>query len=175
MKYALNLIALLFLTASLHAQEDLPAEDSRYITAEIKAMMMAFNEGNADLVIKKTHPAIWKLSKVGQENFEKALKQGAKQIMEMGIKIDKLKVEQPTTFYKAGKESVCFVPMSSVMQMKDQKIASSSFMIAAKGEQGEWKYLDGTFVRTNPDQLWTFFPELPKDVQLPETKMELLP
>ena len=64
--------------------------------------------------------------------------------------------------------------MSSIMHIKDQKVASSSFMIAAKDEKGKWKYLDGSFAKTNPDQLWEFFPELPKDVELPETKIELL-
>ncbi|MGB2401995.1 MAG: hypothetical protein ACPIA7_01145 [Akkermansiaceae bacterium] len=173
MKQALKIIALLFFTTSLHAQQALPADESRVITAEVKAMMLGFNEGNAELIIKKTHPAIWKLAG-GQEKFESSIAQAVKQMMDTGIKIDSLKVEQPSTFYKAGKESICFVPMSSIMHMKDQKIASTSFMIAVKGEQGEWKYLDGTFVRTNPDQLWTFFPELPKEVELPETKLELL-
>ena len=174
MKQALKLIALLFFTTSLHAQEDLSTEESKAITAEVGAMMTAFNNGNAELLIKNTHPAVYQLVG-GKEAFEQSAMEGVKQIMEMGIKIGELKVEQPSQFYKAGDEIVCFVPMSSVMTIKDQKIASTSFMIAAKGETGEWKYLDGTFVNTNPDQLWAFFPELPKDIKLPEVKIEPLP
>ena len=174
MKQALKLLALLFFTTSLNAQEDLPASESKAVVTEVQEMMTAFNDGNSELLIKNTHPVIHNLVG-GQENFEKTTAQGVKQIMEMGIKIGELKVEQPSQFYKAGDEIVCFVPMSSVMTIKDQKIASTSFMIAAKGETGEWKYLDGTFVNTNPDQLWAFFPELPKDIKLPEVKIEPLP
>ena len=174
MKHLLTLIALLFFTTSLHAQEDLPASESKAVVTEVQEMMAAFNQGNTDLLIKKTHPAVYQLVG-GKEAFEQSAMEGVKQIMEMGIKIGELKVEQPSQCYKAGDEIVCFVPMSSVMTIKDQKIASTSFMIAAKNKEGEWKYLDGTFVNTNPDQLWAFFPELPKDIKLPEVKIEPLP
>ena len=173
MKQALKLIALLFFTTSLHAQEELSNEESKAVTAEVEAMMRAFNNGNAELLIKNTHPVIWKLVG-GQEKFEDTVLKAVKQIMDMGVEIELQKVEQPSKVYKVGKESVCFVPMSSIMHIKDQKVASSSFMIAAKDEKGKWKYLDGSFAKTNPDQLWEFFPELPKDVELPETKIELL-
>ena len=174
MKHATTLLALLFFTTSLHAQEDLAASESKAVAAEIKAMMQAFNNGNSELLIKKTHPVIHNLVG-GQENFEKTTAQGVKQIMEMGIKIGELKVGQPSQCYKAGDEIVCFVPMSSVMTIKEQKIASTTFMIAAKNKEGEWLYLDGSFAGQTPDQLWTFFPELPKDIKLPEVKVEPLP
>ena len=49
------------------------------------------------------------------------------------------------------------------MTVGEQKIASVSYMVAAKKEGGDWKYLDGAGFRKNKDQLWTFFPDLPKD------------
>ena len=155
-------------------EEEFPESERKAIVAEIQAMMMTYNEGSVDLILKKTHPAIHNLVG-GQENFEKTTAEGAKQMLDMGIKISSIKIDQPSQFYKAGDEIVCFVPMSSVMTIKDQKIASTSFMIAAKNKKGEWKYLDGTFAGHTPDQLWAFFPELPKDIKLPEVRVEPLP
>ena len=70
MKQALTLIALLFFTTSLHAQEDLStSKKARPITADGRqAMMTAFNNGNAELLIKNTHPAVYQLVG-GKESF----------------------------------------------------------------------------------------------------------
>jgi len=166
-----------------NATDQAPASDSKAaeeaeakaIVAEVEKMMAAFNQGNAELLVKKTHPALYKLIPGDKEDVKKTMLDGAKQIMDLGIKIDSFKAEEPDKLYKAGKESVCFVPMSSVMTMQGQKIASSSFMIAAKGEAGEWMYLDGSMAGANPEILYTLFPDLPKDIKLPEMKMEPLP
>ena len=68
-------------------------------------------------------------------------------------------------------EKICFLPKKTVMEVNGQKIQSNSFMIAAKKEGKEWNYLDGAGLRKNPDMLWLFFPELPKDIKLPENTM----
>ena len=172
MKKPLTLLSLLILTSSLHSQDDIAENEAKAIAAEVNAMVGSFNKGDVKALLEKTHPAIYKLAG-DQETFEQTLTQGAKQIMELGIKIDSLKVSEPTTLYKSGKDSVCFVPMSSVMHMGDQKIASTSFMIASKAEAGEWKYLDGSALKANPEMLWTFFPDLPKDIKLPPHTVQL--
>ena len=175
MKHLTTILTLLIITASLHAREDFPEAERKAIAAEVEEMMTAFNKGDAKLLIDKTHPAIYKLMPGGDEKgFKKIMLEAAKQAVDAGMKVSAFKVEQPDRLYKAGKESVCFVPMSSVVAVKDMKIASSSFLIAAKGEAGEWKYLDGSALSASPDQLWTFFPDLPKDIKLPEVKMEPL-
>ena len=174
MKQALSLIAFLIFTTSSHAQEDFPEAERKAIAAEVEAMMSAFNNGNTEILLEKTHPILHDLVG-GKDAFEKGAIRGVKIMMETGIKIDSLKTELPNKLYKSGGNSVCFVPVSSVMTVGDKKIASTSFMIAAKNKEGEWKYLDGTFVKTNPEQLRTFFPELPKDIDIPEVKIEPLP
>jgi hypothetical protein len=41
-------------------------------------------------------------------------------------------------------------------------------MVAVKGIDGIWRYLEGAGMRRNPNQLWVLLPDLPKDVELPE-------
>jgi len=172
MKQALSLLALLFFTTGIHAQQDLPEAESKAIVAEIKEMMSAFHKGDAELLINKTHPAVFEVIGDGdQAEFKKTMAAAVKQMMEMGIKFEAFEVDEPGQLHKAGKESVCFVTMNSVMSMAGQKMKSSSFMIAAKGEDGEWKYLDGNALQAKPDLLWTFFPDLPKDVKIPSTSV----
>lgn len=170
MKQALSLLALLFFTTGIHAQQDLPEAECKAIVAEIKEMMSAFHKGDAELLVNKTHPAVFELAGGGdQAEFKKTMATAVKQMMEMGIKFEAFEVDEPGQLYNAGKESVCFVPMNSVMSMAGRKMKSSSFMIAAKSEDGEWKYLDGSALQANPDMLWTFFPDLPKDIKIPST------
>jgi len=175
MKYLTTMLTLLIFTTSLQANEDLPEAEKKAIVADAKMMMTAFQGGDAELLISKTHPAIYKLMPGGDEEaFKKMMLQAAKQIMETGVKFEGLKFEEPDKVYKSGKDSLCFIPMKTVMTVKDMKIASSSFLIAAKGEAGEWKYLDGSALGTSPEMLWTFFPDLPRDIKIPEVKMEPL-
>lgn len=173
MKRYLFSIALLALIPTMLPAQDAAAPDGDAIVKEVGAMMEAFNKGDADMLIDKTHPAIYKLAG-GEENFKQTLRAGAKQIMELGVKIESFKAEAPKEFHQAGDEQVCFVPTHAVMLTQGMRIKSSSFMIAARKAGQGWYYLDGSSLKANPEMLWTFFPELDKGIKIPETTMEML-
>ena len=153
--------------------QDAAAPDGEAIAREVSAMMEAFNKGDADMLIEKTHPAIHKLVG-GEEIFKATALAGAKKIMELGVKIESYKAEAPKKFHQAGDEQVCFVPTVMVMLAQGVRIKNSGFMIGARKAGEDWRYLDGAFTKTNPDMLWTFFPKLDKDIKIPETTMEKL-
>ena len=136
-------------------------------------MMDSFNKGKPEDLIKKTHPAIFKLAG-GEKRFKEAIRSAAKKMIETGVKIESSEVEAPKKFHKAGDELVCFVPKTSVMVMGGQRVKSTSFMIAARRDKQDWKYMDGAGLRRNRELLWTFFPGLDKDLKLPENTIELL-
>lgn len=175
MKQLLRLLTIFLFTTAMHAQEGLPEAEKKAIVAEVEEMMTAFNEGKAELLIEKTHPAILKLIPDGnEETFKKSMLAAAKQILDAGVTISDFKAELPGQLYKNDKSSVCFVPVSSVMSINGMKMASTSFLIAAKGQAGDWKYLDGSALGDSPEMLRTFFPNLPQDIELPEVKIEAL-
>jgi hypothetical protein len=88
--------------------------------------------------------------------------------MDQGIVIESFDVGLPKKLYKAGNESICFVPKTTVMTVGDRRIKSISYMVAIKDGDGNWRYLDGAGARRNPKQLWMLLPDLPKEVELPE-------
>ena len=161
-----------FIQITTFAQES-TTPDGKAIANEVRSMMKSFNEGNADDLIEKTHPAIFKLAG-GKKNFKEALRSGAKQIIDLGIEIESSKIEIPKDYHQAGEELVCFVPKVVVMVVDGKRVKSTSFMIAARRGEQKWRYLDGAGLRRNPDLLWTFFPDLDKNVSLPENTVEVL-
>ncbi len=136
-------------------------------------MLKSFNTGDAKALVDRTHPSIYKLMN-GQNNFEKNLIAGAKQIIECGIVIESLNVGLPDRLYRAGHEYVCFVPKTSIMQNGDKRFKSISYIVAIKGNDAKWRYLDGAGARRNPNQLWKLLPRLPKTIELPENTISLI-
>lgn len=155
------------------AAQKLEPADGKAIAAEVRAMMNSFNRGDADDLIEKTHPAVFKLAG-GEEKFREALRAGAKQIIDLGIKIEKFKVATPEEFHNAGGEQLCFVPTEGVMVVDGKRVKSTSFMIAARSGKEKWRYVDGSPLRQNRDLLWKLFPDLDKDVSLPEITFEVV-
>jgi hypothetical protein len=154
----------------LSAIEDFSDKEREAVAKEVSAMMESFNEGDVKALIAKTHPSIYKLAK-GKENFDATLLAAAEQIVELGVTIESSEIGLPTKLHKAGKDLVCFVPKTTLMSIKGQLVKSVSYMVAIKGKDGVWRYLDGAGARRNPDQLWTLLPDLPKDVEVPENSI----
>jgi hypothetical protein len=91
----------------------------------------------------------------------------------MGVKYMKTDFGEPTTTYRAGKEVVCFVPRTSLIQVPGKQIKSKAYWVAIRTDgDSEWKFIDGAGIENNRESLWTMFPELPKDIQFPEWKQE---
>ena len=168
----IGMLLLAFLSVSAFAQE-VADPDGKAIAEEVRVMMNSFNEGNADDLLEKVHPAIYKITG-GEKNFKVLLRTATKQIVDSGVKVESLKVEAPKDYHQAGQELVCFVPMLVVMEVDGTRVKSTSFMIAARRGNEDWRYLDGAGLIENPGLLWILFPELDQDVDLPENRMEVL-
>ena len=135
--------------------------------------MESFKKGDAQKLIDKTHPYLFKLVN-GKEAFQAMIMQAAKQLIDRGIKIELEEITQPMDFYRTGEDIVCFIPKTSTITVDETKVKSVSFMIAIKSKQGKWSYLDGSGLSKNPDLLWKLLPKLPRDVALPENKKEII-
>ena len=63
--------------------------------------------------------------------------------------------------------------MLIAIEVQGKQIKSKAYWIAIRSiGDSEWKFIDGAGVQSDKEHLWVMFPELPRDVQLPEWKQE---
>ena len=153
--------------------ETLPASEGAKLVAEVTEMSESFNRGDVELLIRKTHPSVFKHAG-GEEAFMNALEEGLEQLMAMKLKFESFELDPPGALYSAGEEDVCFLPKVAIMELNGQRYKSTSYMVAVRDSNGNWKYLDGAVQQKKPELLWSFLPELPKDVKLPPNTIEVL-
>ena len=162
----LNVLFFLIITINVYGQE-LSESDVQKLHQDIENIYVAFENGDASIILANTHPSIYTL--VGsKEAFGEMMQNAVKQLNEAGVKFLSSELDAPTRLYVAGDEELCFVPRVYVMEIRGTKIQSVGFMIAArKIGSDEWKYLDGSGLREDQDMLWQFFPALDRGVELP--------
>jgi hypothetical protein len=166
----LAFLCLAFATC-LPAAEKLSEADSAAVLAKAKALQKAFEDCDAEAIIRGTHPIILKF--VGtKEEFEKLTREAVKSMVGK-LTFEKTEWGEVTPSHMSGEDEVCFVPKVSIMNYQGQRIRSVSYLIAArvKGKQ-DWLFLDSAPVAKNPALLWTIFPGLPKDVVTPPNSAE---
>lgn len=175
-KYLLfiKLVVLVFYFSAQAGAGELNKKEIKALHADIRSMYSAFEAGDPDLFIKKTHPSIYSMVG-GKDNFSKTTKSAVSSLSSQGIVFISADLGKPTKLYTVGKEELCFVPRVSVMEVKGQKAKSMGFLIAIR-KQGEtkWSYLDGSGLRKDQSLLWKLFPNLTKDLNLPPNYIEML-
>lgn len=170
----LTALALLFCTALSLSAGELGADDKKTLITRATTMVEGFKKGEVDTIIGMTHPAIHELAG-GKEPFEAMAKDAMKSIAETGLKVEETKLGEPSRTWEAGKETVCFVPVTIVFSMQGKKIRSTSYYVGVKGGASqEWLFLDGSGFGKSPELLKQVLPGLPDDVVLPEIRQEPL-
>lgn len=141
--------------------------DADVLRRDIDAMMAAYEQGDVEALLGKTHPSLFKL--VGDRDaFSRTAQQALDQLKTQGVRFVSSQTGDPSDTYPAGDEEVCFVPRESVLEIQGKRVKSNTFMIAIRpAGGGEWTYLDGSGVRGNPQMLYTLLPALSRDVPLP--------
>lgn len=168
------IIALSFLLACPALAGTLSTADADHVRADVAATMTSFERGDADALIARTHPSLHGLVG-GADAFAKATRQAVEQLRNSGIKFLSSEVGLPTRTYSAGEEEVCFVPRTSIVELQDKKVRSTTFMIAIRriGSK-DWKYLDGAGLRKHPEMLYQLLPKLEREIALPPNTIEVL-
>ena len=167
-------IALWLFLVGMTAAGTLTPTESEGLRAEVAAITAAVERGDAEDLIKLTHPSLQNFVG-GPDVFAQITRQSVSQIRESGVKFVASEVGTPTKIYLAAEEEVCFVPRTSVMEVQGKKIRSSTFMIAIRRTgHGEWKYLDGAGLREHPELLYQLLPNLERGISLPLNMIEAL-
>ena len=154
--------------------EMLSDAEVNHLRTEVAAMATAFEQGDAEAFIERTHPSVQKLAG-GPDAFAEMIRQAVDQLRQTGVKFLSAEMGTPTQTYPAGDDEVCFVPRVSIMEVQGKKAKSTTFMIAIRrvGDT-EWKYIDGAGLRKHPGLLYQLFPKLERGISLPPNKIEIL-
>lgn len=169
---------LLLLTSSLptaHGQsaagQVLAGEEKTKLLEQATVAQNAVNEWNAEEAVKTMPPFFVRM--IGEENLRRQVKTSFEECKADGVRFLETTFGEPTAVHVSGAHEVCFVPRTSIVQMKSGNVRSKAFWVAVR-EKGavEWKFLDGAPVHTNPKALWGLFPELPEGIAFPEWTQE---
>lgn len=165
-------LALFFCTALSLTAGELAADDKKALTTRASTLVDGFQKGDVEAIIRMTHPAIYELAG-GKEPFEAMARDAMKSIAETGLKVEESKLGEPSRTWEAGKETVCFVPVTILFSMQGKKIRTTTYYVGVKGGASqEWLFLDGSGFGKNPELLKQVLPGLPEDVVLPEIRQE---
>ncbi|HDS1137125.1 TPA: hypothetical protein QDZ75_001134 [Stenotrophomonas maltophilia] len=155
------------------AGELTPAE-SAGLRQDVQAMLAALAQGDAELIIARTHPSLKRLAG-GDERYARSTRDTIKALHKAGVVIISDEAGVPSRTYAAGDEEVCFVPRQSLLRVRETPIRSTSFMVAVRRVgAAQWSYLDGAGLMEDPSLLWHLLPALEPGVTLPKGEVETL-
>ena len=148
----------------------LTAADKKTLLKDAGITMEDFNKSGSKTVLSHTPDELFTV--FSKESIE----QQARAVMSNNISMKFLITEfhDPTNTFQTGKELVCFLPRTSMVQVNKRQFRSVAYWVAVrKNGNPEWKFIDGSGFQDDPQILWRVFPGLPGNLQLPEYKQEL--
>lgn len=172
----LRALTIVLLAAATFARtglaETLSAEDAKVLEARVKSSSEAFQKEDYKAMIDMMHPAAFTLG-ANKEQMLDLMKDALVKMKAMDFAIVEDQFGEPGEVYTAGDEMVCFYPRTMVMRFGEKKAKTTGFLICAKKRAGgEWMIMDGSVTNNDPNILWKLFPSLPKDVKVPEIKLD---
>lgn len=157
------LSTMLFSAAAASAENRQCQKDyESVISAEITQISTALNEGNYSYILEKSDFSIIEFSG-GIESYKAILSLAASFFKQSNIQVEKVELLPPNNSHIFGKKEFCVIPKQLTILINGKSITGDpSFMLAVRPlNSKEWKYIDGTGLKKNPDMLYTLFPEIP--------------
>lgn len=144
------------------------------LAREAKTMLVAGTTGDAEVIIKRTHPVILKFYP-SREHFEQSTRSVLKDL-KGSMTFEELAVGEISPLYPHGTDEICLVPTTFVSTFRGKRARNHGFLFAIREKgKGQWRFLDGAFLRRDGSLLWRVFPDFPKDNVLPPNRVEMLP
>lgn len=122
----------------------------------------AVRRGDAQVVAAHTSHLIARVG-LSMDSIVRSTQDVATQAAASGMSLDSAELGQPSALYEATGAEVCFIPYRLEIHMPAHKGRSIGFLVAVLEEpKGEWKFLDGSILRSHPDALRRLLPGLPR-------------
>ena len=166
MKILNSLILFLTLISAINAKE-LTKEEVVTLKKDVNQFLV-YESKNIDYLVKRAHPAAGKKGVI-KLTFIKLIKQNR----DMGVKIEVARVGEPSELFNSKSEEICLVPFELKIKHEESIVHCSSYFIAARTTpKGIWTFFEATDFKDNLDVIYKHFPGLPKDLDLPEIRIE---
>jgi hypothetical protein len=106
----------------------------------------------------------------GKEKMLAAVSVLKDQMTQQQISVISWEPQKPYTYLKGNGRWYAVIPYVSEMTMAGQKLKMSGFQLGIKNDGSEWQFVSGD--KLTPEILNTFFPDFPKDLELPKTQRQ---
>ena len=148
------------------------AEEKAEILGATRKITTAFVDGNWDAVLGSMDRRYYEQLGVSEENMDAALANIKKDFEESGVKFLRCEPIEPNEIHQLEPYTIAFVATKNEITVKGNTVAGTGLLIAAKYRgESNWRFLDGTSMER--DEILDFYPELPRDCEIPAIKIEV--
>ena len=151
----------------------LSADESEILVNDIERVFSRFNQGDPEPFILSSHPLVYQYAG-GQEAFENQARKAIQAFKDGHMRLTTEDIGAPTELIVVEGGEVCFVPRTVRLKSNNRQARQTTFVVAIRDVSSQWRYVDGSPFRTNPELLFTMLPFLSKDVVLPPNTIEVL-
>ncbi len=151
----------------------LSQQDVQQIKQDIHTLQSAIETHDVESVLNLTHDSIFQ-KMASRETMQAVLVETYGKFEQLQVKVHDYQIGEFGQAYQAGDEIAVFVPTQTLMEIQQQKIQSTSYLLALKNRAGEWHYIDGSAFKQDPLQMWFLVPDLPTDVVVPPSEHKVI-
>lgn len=170
-------LAVLLVSLSVGSAADtyriMNSDEAKALSIQAKKYLRSIEVGDAETFLRKTHPAIFRAGGT-RDDWEKGIRQNLKTLA-MVTRVERFQWGAISPVYLSDTDEVCFITKTSVVQVADKRHHVVDYLIAARDVgTTEWFFLTGGGTGENPQLMWVYFRDLPKDLKLPPFKVTRL-
>jgi hypothetical protein len=157
-------------TNSISAVGNLHGDDDKAIDAIMEKLAKTYKNNDYSYAFEVMYAPILE-SMGGKEKLLAAMPALKEQMDQLHVSLISWETQKPYSYLKGNGRWYAVIPYVSELNMTGQKFKVSGFEFGIKNDGSEWQFLDGQ--KLTPTIFDTFFPDFPKDVELPKTQREL--
>jgi hypothetical protein len=157
-------------TNAVASTSQLHDEDDQAIDAVMDKEMKGFMANDYSYAFEIMYKPILE-SMGGKEKILAMVPVLKEQMKQMQISVISWKPQKPYTYLKGNGRRYAVIPNVSEMTMTGQKVKINGFQLGIKNDGSEWQFVNGD--KLTPTMMDTFFPDFPKDFELPKTQREI--
>ena len=155
-------------SVSLTAQSH--TEDDKAINAVMDKLTTTFKANDYSYAFEVMYTPIVE-AMGGKEKLLAAVPVLKEQMTQQQISMISWEPQKPYTYLKGNDRWYAVIPYVSELTMAGQKVKMSGCQLGIKSEGSEWQFVSGD--KITPTILDTFFPDFPKDFELPKTQRQI--
>lgn len=157
-------------TNSISAAGNLHADDDKAIDAVMEKLTKTYKDNDYSYAFEVMYAPVME-SMGGKEKLLAMVPALKEQMNQMHVSLISWETQKPYKYIKGNGRWYAVIPYASEVSMTGQKFKVTGFELGIKSDGSGWQFMDGQ--KLTPAIFDTFFPDFPKDFELPKTQREL--